>query len=112
MTATTKQVRGDNDISSFAFLDLLIHFTLNPEKNDIETIKNDEAVKIKSLLNEETLKLRSIIQQQLLSACTKNEAELIIGNYHTSFTSMLGRQLRIWKIFQVKKSPSSKLLNW
>ena len=103
-------MHGDNDFSSMEFLDLLIHFTLNPEKNDIETIKNEEAAKIKSLLNEESLKLRGIIQQQLLSACTKNEAELLICNYHISFTTMLGQAFDDLENLPVKKGPVIEII--
>lgn len=80
-----------DEVYTLEWLDLLVHFTLNPEKHFVETIPKQEVVSIKTRLTNEFLKIRKLIQQQMFSARSQNEAELLIRNYHSALTIMLSQ---------------------
>lgn len=93
----------------YEWLDLLVHFTLNPEKHFVDSITCEDDEQIEDLLRKETLKLRRLIQQQVFSAHTKSEAELFVRNCHVSITMMLGQSFENLENISNPQSPAARI---
>ena len=78
---------------SMEWLDILVHFTLNPEKHFVETMSADDGVCIKKQLSDELIRTRRLIQQQMFSIHSKTKAEMLVRNYHSTLTTMLSKSV-------------------
>jgi hypothetical protein len=92
------------------WLNMLVYYTLNPEKNFVESITIQEREAISSRLERELLKMRGIIPKQLMFSKTKEEAELLIRNYHLTLSILLSQSFSNLKKSYQKKGPVCSIL--
>ncbi|HRP37582.1 MAG TPA: hypothetical protein PLS50_07280 [Candidatus Dojkabacteria bacterium] len=85
------------------WLNMLVYYTLNPEKIFVESITIQEWKNISSHLERELIKLRGVIPKQLMFSKTKEEAEVLIRNYHLTLSILLSQS-----ISNLKKSSQKK----
>lgn len=71
------------------WLDLLITFTLNPAKNNVDEINPEQAESICGHLPKEEAKLLMVIKKQMFAVTDENSLQLIIERYHSSLIILL-----------------------
>lgn len=85
------RLNESGDSYSFEWINLLVLFTLNPEKNLVEAISAKDEAEVKKHLTEESIKLCSAIQHELFLIRSKKEGQLLVGNYHGMLTAMVSQ---------------------
>lgn len=93
------------------WLNMLVYYTLNPEKNFVESITIQERENISSRLKIELLKMHGIIPKQLMFSKTKEEAELLIRNYHLTLSILLSQSFSNLKKSSQKKGSVCSILD-
>lgn len=87
------------------WLDELVYYTLNPDGGVVGTISRREEESICNRIKAESLKVHAVIQKHLMSSQTKEEAELLITNYHLMLYGFLDQSfLNLKKLTRKKGS--------
>lgn len=74
-------------------LDLLITVTLNPERNSIDKITDDQIDDIIENINIENTRIQTLINSQVFSTSKVDETNLLIKKYYSSLTVLLDQAI-------------------
>lgn len=85
------------------WLDMLVYYILNPERNLNKSIGRREEESICSRVKTESLKIHSVIQKGIVYSRTREEAELLVRNYHLMLSVFLSKSFS-----NVKKLPTKR----
>jgi hypothetical protein len=71
------------------WLDTLISTTLNPDRNDLAAMTEDDVSSLILEIDRECLKLQSSIQQQIFGVFRERQIEVLVRQYHTACIILL-----------------------